>query len=194
MKLTKDFFIKQEPLVIAKALLGKTLVTKIDGKLTSGIIIETEAYLAPEDKASHAFNNKKTPRNQAMFLEGGIAYVYLCYGLHSMFNIVTGTHNVPHGILIRSIRPQIGIDTMLVRRNLTSLCKNFTIGPGKTTQALGIKCAHNAIDLTANEIWLEDNQSPRQIASNSIITTPRIGINYAQEYKDKPWRFLLNEF
>src|SRR5690606_33584438 len=123
---------------ISKDLLGKSLLTKIDGRLTGGMIVETEAYRAPEDKASHAFNNRRTPRTENFFNEGGVSYVYLCYGIHYLFNIITNLKDIPHAILIRAIQPEEGIETMLKRRKKTKPTFDLTAGPGSMSMALGI--------------------------------------------------------
>lgn len=174
-------------MAISKELLGKVLVTAIDGFITSGIITETEAYKAPEDKASHAYNNRRTPRTEVIFKEGGIGYVYLCYGIHHLFNIITNEENIPHAVLIRSIEPLEGIDHMLERRKKSKLDKTLTSGPGALSQALGISSVHNKIKLTENIVWIED----RGIIPSEIIAANRVGIDYAEEYKDMPWRFYI---
>jgi DNA-3-methyladenine glycosylase len=186
-KLPASFYTRPDVLQISKDLLGKVLVTDIDGKITSGIITETEAYMAPEDKASHAFNNKRTPRTDAFYNTGGIGYVYLCYGIHHLFNIVTNVENIPHAILIRSAEPLEGIDYMLQRRKKQKIDKTLTTGPGALAQALGITRLHNKISLLGNIVWVED----RNITVPTIQATTRVGIDYAAEYKDKPWRYYI---
>ncbi len=186
-KLSASFYLRNDVLQISKDLLGKVLVTYIDGQLTSGIITETEAYSAPEDKASHAYNNRKTDRTEIFYNEGGIGYVYLCYGIHNLFNVVTNKKDIPHAILIRSIEPLEGIDVMMKRRGKTKLDKTLSAGPGALSKALGISKKHNKISLTEDIIWIED----RHIKVESIHATTRVGIDYAEEYKDKPWRFYI---
>lgn len=187
-KLDLSFYLRSDTLQISKDLLGKVLVTNIDGVITSGIITETEAYMAPEDKASHAFGNKKTVRTEVFYMEGAIAYVYLCYGIHNLFNVITNQKDKPHAILIRSIEPLEGIEAMMIRRKKHILDKTLTAGPGSVSQALGINKLHNKIALTGNKIWIED----RTISVASIHATKRVGIDYAEEYKDKPWRFYIS--
>jgi len=187
-KLDESFYLRNDVLQISKDLLGKVLVTDIDGEITSGIITETEAYMAPEDKASHAYNNKKTERTKVFYNKGGIGYVYLCYGIHHLFNIVTNVKDIPHAILIRSIQPVEGIEVMMKRRRKNSIDKTLTSGPGAVSQALGISKIHNAISLVENTIWIED----RNIHIESIHTAKRVGIDYAEEYKDKLWRYYIN--
>ncbi len=186
-KLPASFYTRADVLQISKDLLGKVLVTVIDGKVTSGMITETEAYMAPEDKASHAFNNKRTPRTEAFYNTGGIGYVYLCYGIHHLFNIVTNVEEIPHAILIRSVEPLEGIDYMLQRRKKQKVDKTLTTGPGALAQALGITKLHNKISLLSDTVWVED----RNIAVPAIQATTRVGIDYAAEYKDKPWRYYI---
>lgn len=187
-RIPKDFFLRSDVVKISKELICKKLVTEINGIRTSGIITETEAYRAPEDKASHAYNNRKTERTKTFFAEGGVAYVYLCYGIHNLFNIVTNKADIPHAILIRAIKPEEGIDEMLKRRNKSKLTPALSVGPGSLSQALGITRAHNEIDLTGNTIWLEEGIA---IKSSDIEACKRVGINYAEEYVHKLWRFKL---
>jgi len=144
-KLPTSFYIREDVHQLSKELLGKVLVTKIEGMYTSVIITETEAYQAPEDKASHAYNNRRTPRTELFYYTGGIGYVYLCYGIHNVFNVVTNKENIPHAILIRSLKPIDGIEAMMVRRNKKKFDKTLTIGPGVLSQALGINKLHNKI-------------------------------------------------
>lgn len=190
-KLTASFYRDNDVLTISKALLGKVLVTNFNGEMTAGMIVETEAYRGPEDKASHAHNNKRTPRTETMFKAGGVAYVYLCYGIHHLFNIVTGPINTPHAVLIRALEPIDGIDIMLQRRKLAKLKSNLSAGPGMLTQALGITTKHDAESLLAKQIWVEDRNF--RIPAKKIIAAPRIGIDYAQEYIDLPWRFYIQD-
>ncbi|AHK62942.1 Putative 3-methyladenine DNA glycosylase [Chlamydia avium 10DC88] len=187
MMLPKSFFLNKDVLFIAKQLLGHLLVTKIAGETTSGFITETEAYRGPDDKACHAYNYKKTPRNAAMYCAGGVAYLYRCYGIHTLFNIVTGEKNLPHAILIRAILPYEGTDIMIQRRQWKNKPLHLlTNGPGKVCQALSLTLNHNAHSITSPSIYI----SKRKI-TGTILQTPRIGIDYAQEYRDLPWRFVL---
>ncbi len=147
--------------------------------------METEAYLGPEDKASHAYNNKRTRRTEVMFWEGGHCYVYLCYGIHQMFNIVCGPRDLPHAILIRAIEPIDGIDFMFERRLVKSQCQ-LTNGPGKLCQSLGVSKEDNGKILGKNQgVWLT-----KSIDTNiEVVETSRVGIDYAEDYITKPWRF-----
>lgn len=184
-----SFFLRGDVLTISRELLGKTLITRIDGKITGGIITETEAYMAPEDKASHAYKGKRTKRNEAMFLQGGRTYVYLCYGIHALLNIVSGEEGIPHAILIRAIEPTIGVDEMIRRRMKNASFKDLTTGPGSLTKALGITLEHNNLPLPNDLIWIEE--SGHEIPPSRIVASPRIGISYAEEYVEKPWRFRI---
>ena len=177
---------------LSKQLLGCALCSTIGGQFTSGLIVETEAYCAPEDKASHAYDNRRTKRTETIFREGGISYVYLCYGIHHMFNIVTGPSDTAHAILIRAIQPINGIETMKIRRGRSTRISQLTNGPGKLCQALGITTALDGVKLTkssGSEIWLEPGIS---VAPPDIVASKRIGIDYAGEWKEKLWRFYIN--
>lgn len=185
------FYQTMDVVTIAKKLIGKILCTKIDGKVTAGRIVETEAYRGPEDKASHAYQNRKTKRNTAMFEMGSIAYIYQCYGIHCLFNVVTAVVGVPHAVLIRAIEPLIGIDIMLLRRNSTRLHPTLSNGPGALTKALGITLQHNFASLQGDSIWIEEAQ-PSGV-DEKIIASPRVGIHYAEEDALLPWRFRLSD-
>ncbi len=191
--LNNSFYEREDVIVIAKELLGKVLITNFNGLYSSGIISEVEAYRAPEDKASHAYNNKRTPRTEIMFRQGGHAYVYLCYGIHHLFNVVTGPINHAHAILIRAIEPLDNIPLMLQRRNQTFLQTKLSSGPGSLALALGINRHHSGINMldTNSEIWIEDRQIYYQ--EDQIVCTSRVGIDYAEEWKDMPWRFYVKD-
>jgi DNA-3-methyladenine glycosylase len=190
-KLPLEYYQHDDVLFLSRNLIGKVLMTHIGGTATGGIIVETEAYRAPLDRASHAFGNKKTKRNKAMFSQGGVSYIFLCYGIHVLFNIVTNKTDVPHAILIRAIEPLIGVDEMLKRRKQKHLTRTLASGPGTLTKALGITMEHNHILLTGPEIWLEDQSI--NFADVEIATGPRIGVDYAGEDADHPWRFRVKD-
>ena len=189
MKIQKSFYLNDDVVFMARAFLGKILSTNIDGLYTSGIITETEAYAGIDDRASHAFGNRHTQRTAPMYLDGGVVYIYLCYGVHSLFNIVSAPSGVPHAILIRSIHPLDGPAIMQKRRKLLHY-KGLSDGPGKVSQALGIHYTDSGTDLCGNRIWIED----RGIIANPerITSTPRIGVDYAQEDALLPYRFVLD--
>lgn len=191
-----SFYRQADVVQIARDLLGKSLVTSCFGVITGGIITETEAYAGVTDKASHAFGGRFTDRTCIMYREGGCAYVYLCYGIHSLFNIVTNIEGVPHAVLIRGLLPTIGIDLMLERRAVKKMDKDFCNGPGKVSKSLGIHYSHSGLLLTAIEtnhddmkIWVEEGD--RLIKDRDIVSSPRIGVDYAQEDALLPYRFEL---
>jgi DNA-3-methyladenine glycosylase len=189
MKFTPSFYLNTDVVHLAKSLIGKYLFTCIDDIVTGGYIVETEAYNGIIDKASHAFGNRNTPRTSTMFLEGGIAYVYLCYGIHEMFNVVTSVEGQPHAILIRAINPTDGIEAMLWRRNMETLKPNLTRGPGSVAKALGISRAINAISLQSDTLWIEDRGLI--IPDENIVSAPRIGVDYAGDDALLPYRFYV---
>jgi DNA-3-methyladenine glycosylase len=188
-KLRRDFFIREDVVRISRELIGKYIFTNFDG-LTGGIITETEAYAGITDKASHAFNGRRTFRNEVMYAEGGIAYVYLCYGIHFMLNFVTNQQNVPHAILLRGIQPTCGLELMKMRRGKSVIVKNFTIGPGTVTQALGINLDQNGLSLNSSQLWLEDRNFI--IPELQIKCGKRIGVDYAGEDAALPYRFWID--
>ncbi len=185
--LARDFFLRDDVCLIAQELLGKYLMTEIEGKLTGGMIVETEAYCGQNDKACHASNGRRTPRTEVFYREGGIAYVYLCYGIHHLFNVITNREDKADAVLIRAIRPTDGVEEMLLRRQMTRLEPRLCKGPGSTAKALGIDLSHNAIPLARPPIWIEDRQE--KIAPSQIMTGPRIGVEYAGEDAKLPWRY-----
>lgn len=184
LPLPVSFYRSADVIAIARALLGKELFTQIDGALTAGIIVETEAYAGASDRASHAYNHRRTPRTEVMYRSGGIAYVYLCYGIHCLLNAVTAEEGIPHAVLIRAIKPTQGIEEMKKRRK-----KNTPLaeGPGALCQALGITLEHNGLPLTGSAIWIADTgYSPK-----NILISPRIGVAYAGSDALLPYRFYL---
>lgn len=188
-KLPYSFYQQDDVVKLAKQLLGKQLFTLIDGKLTGGTIVETEAYNGVDDKACHAHGGRFTSKTSVMFEAGGLSYVYLCYGIHHLLNIITSTKNNPHAVLIRGIEPKIGIDIMLQRRNMQSLAPRITAGPGSLAKALAIDKTLNAKDLLGDEIWIEDNGFNLQ--SEQIVASPRVGVAYAEDHALLPWRFYI---
>ncbi|MDD2413441.1 MAG: DNA-3-methyladenine glycosylase [Bacteroidales bacterium] len=191
MKLPKSFYLQEDVVSIARQLIGKVLYTNIDGIITAGIISETEAYEGTTDKASHAFGNRRTKRTETMFAEGGIAYVYLCYGMYELFNVVTNIKDIPHAVLIRGIIPYEGLEAMAQRRGVEKIKQKDVNGPGKLSKALSITRDLNGFDLSSDVIWIEDKEI--QIEDNQIVADKRIGINYAEEDALLPYRFILNK-
>ena len=188
--LTREFYQNENVLEVAGSLIGKILVTEFEGVTTSGIIVETEAYRGEDDRACHAFPLKKTDRTKTMFLEGGHAYIYLCYGLHHLFNVVTSAEGVPNAILIRALEPISGVDEMLKRRKLSNFSTRISSGPACLSQALGITKAWNAHALSQGKnIWIEEAPIPKEY---EIAATTRVGVDYAGEDALLPWRFYIS--
>ena len=198
-KLSREFYLRENTLQIAQDLIGKLLVVPTEtGERVSGMIVETEAYLGAIDKAAHSYNNRRTARNEITYAIGGHAYVFFIYGMYFQFNVVTSTLNSPHVVLIRAVAPVEGIEIMRERRlqknpNSKIPDKNLTSGPGKLCIALDINRRLNSEDLLGDKIWLEDY---RTFSAEEIKIGKRIGIDYAEEFADKQWRFWLvnNEF
>lgn len=190
--LPQVFYLKEDVIQVAKDLLGKWVCTEIDGgPTTSGMIIETEAYAGPEDKASHAYGNRRTKRTEVMFGPGGHAYIYLCYGLHHLLNFVTNVEGIPHAVLIRAIYPTDGIDTILQRRKKGKVTPSLTNGPGTVCQALGLRQQqHNGHQLCGAPLWVEDRGVV--VPPSQIVSSPRIGIDYAGDHAALPWRFNID--
>lgn len=190
MRPDRSFFTDSDVVTLSKRLLGCHLNTLVDGKITSGRIVETEAYRGRDDKACHAFNYKRTKRTETMFMEGGHAYVYLCYGIHNLFNIVVNVEGEPDAILIRALEPIEGVNEMLLRRKINKIKPQLTAGPGVLSKAMGIDKSMNNVDLTAidSPVWIELKEP---IEADNIISGPRIGINYAEECVEWPWRFCI---
>ena len=187
MLLNEAFYRRNAVTRIAQQLLGKGLFTKINGRVTGGLIVETEAY-SWKERGCHAYNNRMTARNEVMFRDGGLAYVYLCYGIHQMFNVVTNREGQADAVLIRALEPVKGIDEMMKRTGAPNP-KRITSGPGKLTRALGIDRNLNGISLTSKSLWLAD-LGPT-IKKKDIIESPRIGIDYAGKDALLPWRYTI---
>ena len=187
MKIQESYFQENDVLKISQKLLGKTLFTNVDG-LTGGIIVETEAYKGPEDRGSHAYNNRRTARNDTMFSRGCVIYMYICYGIHDMLNIVTGADGESHAVLIRALEPVVGIDIMQQRRGFDNNLKRLCKGPGALAKAMGLQKIHNAISIESDKIWIKDAVN---LADSDIIACPRIGLNIEEPYKSIPWRFYI---
>lgn len=192
LKLSADFYLRDDVVLIAKELLGKVLFTRFNGSLCGGIITETEAYAGIHDKASHAYKGRRSDRTEIMYNRGGTAYVYLCYGVHSLFNVVTNKRDIPDAVLIRGISPVTGIDTMLQRTGKKCAGTDFTTGPGKVSKALGIHYSHTGTDLCGKTIWLEDTGIAA--AENEIFTGTRIGVDYAGDDALLPYRFIFTKY
>jgi DNA-3-methyladenine glycosylase len=190
MRLPQSFFENEDVVELAKKLLGKRIVTKIDGVITSGIITETEAYAGVDDRASHAHGGRLTERTKTMYEKGGVSYVYLCYGIHHLFNFVTNKKGVPHAILLRAIQPEKGIKWMLMRRNKIKVDKTLCAGPGTVSQALGITTKMNGELLSGKKIWVEETGIV--VKPEEILAGPRIGVDYAGKDAKLPYRFVVH--
>lgn len=187
MKLEESFYLRDDVVRIARDLLGKVLVTKIGRKVSAGIIVETEAY-SYKERGCHAYNSRMTERNKVMFKSGGHVYVYLCYGIHHLFNVVTNEEGKADAVLLRAIQPTLGEQHILQRMNATSIQKT-TSGPGKLTKALKIDRSLNGDYLLNDRVWIEDQGIT--ILKRAIVASPRIGIDYAGADADLPWRFTI---
>lgn len=188
MRLDPGFYERSNVVKIARELLGKALYTQVDGVCSGGIIVETEAY-SWKERGCHAFGGKMTPRNEVMFRTGGHAYVYLCYGMHNLFNVVTNVEGLADAVLIRAIQPVQGIDAMNGRRGKMKDSFQLTSGPGKLTKALGIDRSFNGKFLLNSEVWIED--VGEKLERKHIVASKRIGIDYAGEDAKLPWRFVV---
>lgn len=187
--LPAEFYQRQKTLQIAKDLIGKILITNINDKITAARICETEAYLGITDKASHAYNNRKTKRTAVLYEPGGVAYIYLCYGIHHLFNVVTNKTTIPHAVLIRGGIPVMGEYIMANRMGYIIGDKRITRGPGNFSKALAIQKKLTGTSLQSNAIWLTDDGY--QIKSKEIVSTTRIGVGFAGSDALLPYRFYL---
>ena len=188
-KLELSFYEREDVVKIARELIGKLLVTNFNGQFTSGRIVETEAYNGIVDKASHAYAGRRTKRTEIMFGEAAHAYVYLCYGIHHLFNVVTNFRDTPHAVLIRGIEPVNGIDIMLERMNKSVLDNTVGKGPGNVSKALGISTALTGHSLLGDEIYLESDNNFHD--EDKIRSTTRVGVAYAAEDALLPYRFYV---
>lgn len=191
-KLSREFYLRDDTLEVARDLLGKILVVPSleTGERISGMIVETEAYLGAIDKAAHSYGNRRTPRTEMMFAVGGTVYVFFIYGMYFQFNVVVGAVDSPHAVLIRAVEPTEGVEIMRERRGRVMKDTNLTSGPGKLCVALGIDKTYNGADLLGQRIWLEEGKS---FAGSEIISGKRVGIGYAEEFAEKPWRFWVKD-
>jgi DNA-3-methyladenine glycosylase len=187
VKLAQDFYRREDVVQVSRELLGKVLCTHLRGHLTKIVITETEAYAGVADKASHAFGGRRTNRTEPMFGLGGMAYVYLCYGIHHLFNVVTNVEGVPHAVLIRAGNPLEGADIMLERRQKPVVDHRLLGGPGSLAKALGITTGLTGQSLQSDKIWIEEGGI--SVAREAISTGPRVGVDYAEEDALLPYRF-----
>lgn len=190
MKLPRTFYTRPNVVTVARELLGKLLVVPAkNGTRVSGFIVETEAYRGPHDRAAHSYGGRRTKRTEPMYGIGGTAYVFFVYGMYYQFNVVTNAAELPHAVLIRAVEPFEGIEVMRKRRQ-GQPDHNLTNGPGKLCIALGIDRGLDGADLLGERVWLEEG---RKIGRSRIASGPRIGIDYAEEWVDKPWRFWMRD-
>ncbi len=189
MALPLSYYQNEDVVFLARDLLGKILVTNIGGIITRAIIAETEAYAGEVDKASHAYGGRRTNRTEVMYKSGGVTYVYLCYGMHNMLNIVTGPAGIPHAVLIRGIILEDGVGAARKRTGKNLKKGQLIEGPGNTTKTLGITREHNGLSLNGHELWLEDGGFTAHPVN--ILASKRIGIDYAGKDALLPYRFRL---
>jgi len=189
IKLPISFYKRKDVVIVARELIGKVVVTNLDGLITSGRIVETEAYVAHIDKASHSFGGRRTAKNEHMYATAGTAYVYICYGMHQMLNVVTNDKDIPDAVLIRAIEPLEGIDIMLKRTGKPKMDFTLTRGPGNVGKALGIFKKHSGSHLLDEEIYLADDGFKTK--DNEIGISKRIGVESAFPDSELPYRFYI---
>ena len=189
MKLPPSFYRRDDVVQISRELLGKVLCTRVNGGSTKAVIVETEAYAGAGDRASHAYGGRRTKRTEPMFAAGGTAYVYLCYGIHHLFNVVTADTGTPHAILIRAGQPLYGAALMEKRRGKPSTDKTLMAGPGTLSQAMGITTRLTGTNLLGDRIWIEDHGF--EVDERTITVGPRVGVDYAVDDAARPYRFIV---
>ncbi len=187
-KLKSSFYLQSDTVGIAKALLGKKLVSNIDGFMTAGIICETEAYCGTTDRGCHAYNGRYTERTKIMYASGGVSYIYICYGIHHLFNVVTHVGGEPHAVLIRAIEATDGLAHIQKRRGKSVAHTALGAGPGLVSVCLGLTTKYNGESLLGDSIWIEDAEP---LADADMISGPRVGMNFSGPYKTIPWRFRI---
>ncbi len=187
--LDATFYQRDDVVTIAKELIGKILVTTFDNIISAGRIVETEAYNGVVDKASHAYNDRRTKRTEIMYANGGHAYVYLCYGIHHLFNVVTNINGIPNAVLIRALEPILGIATMLERSKKSKQGYDLTRGPGNVSKSLGITTRHTGVNLIDGPIIIFDDE--HKYKPDEIVATTRIGVDYAGADALLPYRFIV---
>jgi DNA-3-methyladenine glycosylase len=188
-KLSREFYTHSDVVTVARRLLGQLLVVATRTGRVSGIIVETEAYRGPEDRASHAYGGRRTLRTETMYARGGTAYVYFVYGMYFQFNVVTSVADIPHAVLVRAVEPVEGLALMRRRRGGGAL-RGLTSGPGKLCIALGIDRRLDRADLLGDRVWIEARPP---VPARAIAAGPRVGIDYAKGWTDRPWRFWLRD-
>ena len=187
-KVSNSYYMNPDVAGIARDLLGKLLWSNIRNEITAGIIVETEAYCGATDRACHAYPDKRTNRTEVMYGTGGFAYIYLVYGMHHLFNIVTNTEGNADAVLIRAIEPFEGLEIMKLRRGIDNNSKLLSGGPARLTQALGITVANNKTNLQGDKIWFSEGNG---VGDERVVASARIGVDYAGEDAELPWRFYI---
>jgi len=190
-KLPTSFYLRDDVVEIARDLLGKVLCSHIGGHVTKAMITETEAYAGPGDRASDAYAGRRNARTEPMYHQGGIAYIYLCYGIHHLCNVVTGKLDDPQAVLLRAGEPVAGLDEMHARRGKAAARNKLLAGPGSLSQALGIRTELSGVSLLGDQVWIEDQGI--SVADDEIAVSPRIGIDYAGDDAARPYRFVLTQ-
>ena len=190
MNVALEFYVREDVVQISRELLGKVLCTKLNDRVTKAIITETEAYAGVSDKASHAYGGRRTLRTEPLYARGGTAYVYLCYGIHHLFNVVTNTTGTPHAVLIRAGSSFEGSELMHKRRDKCHGDKSLLAGPGSLSKALGITTELTGSNLLGDQVWIEDHKIA--VAADEITAGPRVGIDYAEEDATRPYRFIAD--
>lgn len=190
-KLLPEFYNRADVVKIARELIGKVLVTHFSGHITAGRIVETEAYAGEIDRASHAYGGRRTKRTEIMYGDAGTAYVYLCYGIHHLFNVVTNQRDIPHAILVRALEPLQGIEVMLERTAKKKADYTLTRGPGNVSKALGIFTQHTGCSLQSDELFIASDDFVTR--KKDVLTSARIGVDYAGKDAALPYRFTLRD-
>jgi DNA-3-methyladenine glycosylase len=188
-KLKLNFYDRENVVTIAQELLGKILVTQIGGQRCSGRIVETEAYAGINDRACHAFEGKRTVRSEHLYGEPGTLYVYICYGMHHLVNVITNKKDIPHAVLIRALEPLEGVEEMLERTGKVSLDFTLTKGPGNVARAMGLSKSHSGGNFFSDAFFLEDDGT--RYKKDQILATKRIGVESAREDAELPYRFIV---
>lgn len=190
-RLPASWYTSHDVTQMARDLLGKFLCTEIDGHYCSGIIVETEAYRGPDDRAAHSFNNRRTARTEVMFWKGGVSYIYVCYGMHHLMNVVTATKDVAHAVLIRALEPADGVEVMAQRRNMSLTDSRITKGPGALSVAMGLHKMYSGLPLYRKDspLWIEDRGV--KFSQDEICISKRIGVESAGDAAHWPWRFFV---
>lgn len=188
-KLPASFYQRKDVLLVAKELIGKVMVTNWNGAVTAGRIVECEAYDGIVDKASHAFGGRRTARNETMYAEAGTVYVFICYGIHHLFNVITNGKDIPHAILIRALEPIRGVDKMMKRRKKKQMDYSITKGPGSLSVAMGISVRHNNFSMQSNQLYIADDGFVVQ--NKNIAVSPRVGVESSGVASTYPYRFFI---